>query len=48
VYLIPQVESARRFQVDLSRWPRIAAIDAHCAILPAFAKAAPAKQPDAV
>jgi maleylpyruvate isomerase len=48
VYLIPQVESARRFQVDLSRWPRIAAIDAHCATLPAFAKAAPAKQPDAV
>ncbi len=47
VYLIPQVESARRFKVDLSRWPRIAAIDAHCATLPAFAGAAPARQPDA-
>ena len=47
VYLIPQVESARRFKVDLSRWPKIAAIDAHCATLPAFADAAPAKQPDA-
>ena len=47
VYLIPQVESARRFKVDLSRWPKIMAIDAHCATLPAFADAAPAKQPDA-
>lgn len=43
VYLIPQVESACRFQVDVSRWPRIAAIDAACAQLPAFADAAPAR-----
>lgn len=43
VYLIPQVESARRFQVDVSRWPRIATIDAACAQLPAFADAAPAR-----
>jgi len=48
VYLVPQVESARRFKVDVSRWPCIAAIDAHCAGLQAFADAAPAKQPDAV
>lgn len=47
VYLIPQVESARRFKVDLSRWPKIAAIDAHCATLHAFQQAAPAAQPDA-
>lgn len=47
VYLIPQVESARRFKVNLSRWPKIMAIDAHCATVPAFADAAPAKQPDA-
>jgi len=47
VYLIPQVESARRFKVNLSRWPKIMAIDAHCATLAAFADAAPAKQPDA-
>ncbi|MDP3422346.1 MAG: maleylacetoacetate isomerase [Burkholderiaceae bacterium] len=47
VYLIPQVESARRFKVNLSRWPKIAAIDAHCATLAAFANAAPGKQPDA-
>jgi maleylpyruvate isomerase len=48
VYLVPQVESARRFKVDISRWPRIAAIDAACARLEAFSKAAPAAQPDAV
>lgn len=43
VYLIPQVESARRFQLDLAPWPRIRAIDAHCSALPAFAEAAPAR-----
>lgn len=47
VYLVPQVESARRFGVDLSAWPLISAVDAACAKLPAFAKAAPAVQPDA-
>ncbi len=47
VYLVPQVDSARRFKVDVSRWPRIAAIDAACAALDAFSKAAPAAQPDA-
>jgi maleylpyruvate isomerase len=34
--------------VDISRWPRIAAIDAACARLEAFSNAAPAAQPDAV
>jgi maleylpyruvate isomerase len=48
VYLVPQVESARRFKVDISRWPRIAAIDSACACLEAFSTAAPAVQPDAV
>ena len=47
VYLVPQVESARRFGVDLARWPLISAVDAACAALPAFARAAPAAQPDA-
>ncbi|MEO0002923.1 MAG: hypothetical protein RLZZ22_615 [Pseudomonadota bacterium] len=46
-YLIPQVESARRFKVDLSRWPLIMAVDAACGELEAFKKAAPAAQPDA-
>lgn len=47
VYLIPQVESARRFKVDLSSYPAIVAIDAACAKLAAFQKSAPAVQPDA-
>ncbi len=47
VYLIPQIESARRFKVDLNRWPRIMAIDAACGQLDAFRQAAPAAQPDA-
>lgn len=46
-YLIPQVASAHRFHVDLKRWPLISAIDAACARLPAFQRAAPANQPDA-
>jgi len=47
VYLVPQVESARRFQVDVARWSRIAAVDAACLRLDAFRRAAPALQPDA-
>ena len=47
VYLVPQVESARRFQVDVSRWPIIAAVDRACLRLEAFRLAAPALQPDA-
>jgi maleylpyruvate isomerase len=47
VYLVPQVESARRFKVDLSRWPLISAIDAACGQLDAFRLAAPGLQPDA-
>ena len=47
VYLVPQVESARRFGVDMAPWPLITAIDQACAALHAFAQAAPAAQPDA-
>ncbi len=47
VYLVPQVESARRFEVDLSRWPLVQAVDAACGQLEAFRKAAPSAQPDA-
>lgn len=47
VYLVPQVESARRFKVDLTPYPVILAIDQACASLPAFRDAAPAMQPDA-
>jgi maleylpyruvate isomerase len=47
VYLVPQVESARRFKVDVARWPRIQAVEAACMQLDAFKLAAPALQPDA-
>jgi maleylpyruvate isomerase len=47
VYLIPQIESARRFKVDLPRWPRLMEIGAACGRLEAFSRAAPSVQPDA-
>jgi maleylpyruvate isomerase len=47
VYLVPQIESARRFKVDLEQWPRLMQIDAACRELEAFGRAAPAAQPDA-
>ena len=46
-YLIPQVSSARRFEVDLTPYPNIVAIDTHCRTLKAFADADPMMQPDA-
>ncbi len=46
--LVPQLASARRFGVDLLRFDVLLAIEAHCLALPAFAAAAPDKQPDAV
>ncbi len=45
-YLVPQIESARRFKVDLERWPRLLAIDKTCAGVEAFRRAAPMAQPD--
>ena len=47
VYLVPQVESARRFKVDLGPYPLICAVDQACSQLDAFRRAAPAVQPDA-
>jgi len=47
IMLVPQVFNARRFGIDMGRFPTIAAIDARCAELAAFADAVPAKQPDA-
>jgi len=47
VYLIPQVESARRFKVDLTQWPHIMSVEKACMALEAFQKAAPGQQPDA-
>ena len=48
ICLIPQVYNARRFQMDLSAYPRIVSIWKHCMTLDAFADAAPENQPDAV
>ena len=47
-YLIPQIESARRFKVDLTKWPLIMAVEKACMELEAFQRAAPKMQPDAV
>ncbi len=44
--LVPQMYNARRFNVDLSPFPRLVAIDAAACALPAFARAAPEAQPD--
>jgi maleylpyruvate isomerase len=44
--LVPQVFSARRFNVDVSKYPLINAIDASCATVDAFIAAHPSKQPD--
>jgi maleylacetoacetate isomerase len=46
-FLVPQVYNASRFDVDMTPYPRIAAIDAACAELPAFQAAHPAQQSDA-
>lgn len=46
-YLIPQIESARRFNVDLTKWPLIMDVENACMELDAFRMAAPAAQPDA-
>ncbi|WP_343621243.1 maleylacetoacetate isomerase [Acinetobacter proteolyticus] len=46
-YLIPQVVSAQRFQVDLSAYPLINEIYQYCMTLDAFQKAAPEQQADA-
>ncbi len=47
VYLIPQVFNALRFNVDMSRFPKIMSIYERCNLLPAFVDAQPDKQPDA-
>ncbi len=45
---MPQLFGARRFGVELSAWPRLTKIEQACAALPAFQKALPEVQPDAV
>jgi len=47
VCLVPQVYNARRFNVPVDRFPKIAAVEAACNALPAFMQALPENQPDA-
>ncbi len=47
VLLVPQVFNARRFDCDLSEMPTVLRIVEACSALEAFAKAEPARQPDA-
>jgi maleylacetoacetate isomerase len=47
VCLVPQMANARRMNVDLTPYPTLVAIDAALIELPAFADAAPERQPDA-
>lgn len=46
--LVPQLASARRFGVDPARFDALIAIERRCLALPAFVRAAPDAQPDAV
>jgi maleylacetoacetate isomerase len=45
--LIPQVYNAQRFGIDLSPYPTVLRINAHCLSLAAFDAARPENQPDA-
>lgn len=47
ICLVPQLGNARRFGVDVTRFPRLLEREAACMALPAFTAAAPERQPDA-
>ncbi len=47
ICLVPQVFNARRYKVDMTKFPKIVAVEEACQKHPAFAAAAPAAQPDA-
>jgi maleylpyruvate isomerase len=46
ICIVPQLFNARRFGVDLVPLPRLLAVEAVCLTVPAFADAAPERQPD--
>lgn len=48
ICLVPQCANARRFKLDMSAFPRLAACDEHAQTHSAFAAAAPENQKDAV
>jgi len=45
--LVPQIFNARRFQVEMTPYPRLTAIEQACQEIEAFRQAAPGVQPDA-
>jgi len=45
--LVPQIYNARRYQVDMAPFPRLAAVAVAANQMPAFLRAAPEAQPDA-
>ncbi len=47
LYLVPQVYNARRFAVDLQKFPKIVAIDKACQKLDVFYRARPQANPEA-
>jgi maleylacetoacetate isomerase len=47
VCLVPQMYKGRRYGCDLDPYPTLRRIDEHCQTLPAFAAAAPERQPGA-
>lgn len=47
ICLVPQLGNARRFGVDVTRFPRLLAAEAAAMELPAFSETVAAKQPDA-
>lgn len=47
ISLVPQLANARRFGCDLAVYSRLLQIETACNLIPAFADAAPEKQPDA-
>lgn len=47
IALVPQMANARRFDTDLSAFPRLVALDAACRALEAFQRAAPENQKQA-
>jgi maleylpyruvate isomerase len=47
ICLVPQLANARRMNIDVAPFPTLNRIDAACTALPAFADAAPSRQPDA-
>jgi maleylpyruvate isomerase len=48
VYLVPQLYNARRFELDVGRWPLLRRVEEACAALPAFHIAHADRQPDTV